>query len=498
MTQGSTPTREQKLKRIRTLAEYTPLRLNERERSLLAVLESTLSVSEYTDNIDISSRRNKARRILDGLLEACAISTGLAVVANRNEYKFSSGKNGGSSKGLLSKITPSVFKKKKSNAGGIGDGGSKLKKKPPTSANVATESEDDGTSVSVATSVSSSFNGDLMVANGSASVNGRNHRDVDSGESSSLENSSKLINGNNNSGTSCKSRNTSSSSTYTVANIARRSPEDNAEFFQEIFEIGRRNKVLNPAKMRSTYGKLMYMLQDSQSSNVAKGLGFSMHKEMLMVASFLVDELEIEELLYDDRLVDATMYISDVDENTGLKISREVVQDLVHLKQEATNALVEEYARKASSFYGDEKVHLDRCTEEVSRSISSLADAVAVIETSVAPIRRMILFLETNFDKTKAEKEFSLTLSATSYISQARSALSSYSYSGMNRFGFAGSGDSSGPTLSHSHPTQYMFVWQSLKLWCKVQENMHKLWVCADEDLLSTQREFVFVRYYIV
>lgn len=45
--------------------------------------------------------------------------------------------------------------------------------------------------------------------------------------------------------------------------FADRSFEENEEFFQTIFEIGRRHKIMNPEKMRSAYGKLMYLLSVS-------------------------------------------------------------------------------------------------------------------------------------------------------------------------------------------------------------------------------------------
>jgi hypothetical protein len=360
-------------------AKYIPLRLSTEERSLLNVLEQTLNVSEYTDHVDVTSSRRgvKARRILDGVLEACHIATGLAV-ASGHERSLTG------SCDADNKTSPKIFRRFSKN-------GRKNKKKK--------EQEESTTS------------------------------------------------------------------------WASRDPKENASLFQTMFEIGRRNKVLNPSQMRTTYGKLMYMLQDAQNPTVAKSLGFSLYKDMLLVGPYL-EEQGCTDLLYDSRLKGATQFITDRDRKTGEKLDRHIVDQKVAEKRRLADELIKEYEAKTESM--DE--------EEIQRCIDSISDAIAYVESNVAPVQRMLNYLEEHFDPNKPVQGFSLELRGSS-----RSALSSYSRFGLSAYG---SNSNEGPTLSHSHGTQYVFVWQSLRLWCKVMRNMHRLWVCADEDLLSTSTTY--------
>uniref|UniRef100_A0A7S1YEK7 Non-canonical E2 ubiquitin-conjugating enzyme C-terminal domain-containing protein n=1 Tax=Grammatophora oceanica TaxID=210454 RepID=A0A7S1YEK7_9STRA len=95
--------------------------------------------------------------------------------------------------------------------------------------------------------------------------------------------------------------------------------------------------------------------------------------------------------------------------------------------------------------------------------------------------------LEEHFDPSHpTDGKYSLELRGSSRYTSPYGSSSSYSRYGFSAF----SSGSGGPTLSHSHSTQYTFVWQSLTLWRKVQWHMHKLWVAADADLLSTSTTY--------
>jgi Protein of unknown function (DUF2009) len=378
-------------------AKYIPLRLSAEERALLTVMEQTLNVSEYTDNVDVTSARKgiKTSRILDGILEVCHISTGLAVCSGRERFLYNSctSEDPDGSHKLSLPALPFGRKSKKT----------KKAKKNKKKKSEEGETEEDDTDLS---------------------------------------------------------------------SWAAREPKDNAVLFQTMFEVCRRNKVLNPSSMRSTYGKLMYMLQDAQNPTVAKSLGFSLHKDLVLVAPYL-EEHGCSELLRDERLEGATQFISSRSAKTGKQIDREEIKAMVEEKNSLADALVEAYKSDKIS------------AENVRRCIESLADAISYIESNVAPVQTMLKYLEGYFHPEDIETGFSLELNGR------RPNYSSYS-SAYSRYGLSAysSSASEGPKLSHSHPTQYTFVWQSLQLWCKVMRNMHRLWVCADDDLLSTSATY--------
>lgn len=67
---------------IKRQVKYIPLRLTPEERHLLHLLEAALSVSQYTDKVDIVSHTSKSKRIVSQLKEMCSVLAGLVVASN--------------------------------------------------------------------------------------------------------------------------------------------------------------------------------------------------------------------------------------------------------------------------------------------------------------------------------------------------------------------------------------------------------------------------------
>ena len=495
---------------LKEFTSYIPLRLSTQERRLLTVLESALHVSEYTDNVDVAANRyggsvrvggGKVRLILDGILECCHLGTGLAAagmfdspstimdcisscttqVTNPSSRTVIQEENGDV---ILSKhktlrdtssSSTGMTKREKQAAKALKKEKKRLKKM--NNARRSFTEHVDSSSVDAT---------DVMDAMGTTDAMGT--RDV-MGATDATPDTSQDTSENH-----VETQSPFPPQYNRISSIASLEPAKNELFFQTIFEIGRRNKVLNPAKMRHTYGKLMHLLQDAQSPSIAKSLGFSLYKDLVMVRPFL-EAKGAHGILDDGRLVGATRYVSVTDECTGLRLARHVIEGQVKEKKKLLYELLDEYSNtsiSSSTITSDETtvettVVSTISREDLLRCIESISDAIAVVESNVAPVERMIRLLEDNFTPDKYEKRYSLELrgSGGSIFPANR-----YGY-GFGAFGSSfGGRDSSGPTLSHSHSTQYTFVWQSLTLWRNVQRNMHRLWVCADDDLLSTSTSY--------
>mmetsp|Transcript_30590 Transcript_30590/g.40416 ORF Transcript_30590/g.40416 Transcript_30590/m.40416 type:complete len:746 (-) Transcript_30590:92-2329(-) len=267
--------------------------------------------------------------------------------------------------------------------------------------------------------------------------------------------------------------------------------EENSDFFSKMFEVGRRYKIMNPEKMRATYGKLMYMLQDSQTQNYQGGLGFSCVREIQMVTSFLQERGGLG-LLGDPRTPLATAVIHD----SGGEMSREDIENAVEKKNLAIDELKKEYTNLDPMQNGESGPEQDDgaikpqkplTEEDIQRVLDSISDANNYLAFNMAPVQAMLKRLETHFKKNAPEDPYSLKIggsgrfmnSGSRYFSGGSSSLYSSLYGGYS------SQSSGGAKLNHDHSTQFTFVKQSLMLWREIMANMFKLWYYADQDLLS-------------
>jgi len=221
--------------------------------------------------------------------------------------------------------------------------------------------------------------------------------------------------------------------------VSNRDFTAHAEFFQSIFEIGRRHKIMNPEKMRTEYGKLVYLLQDSMTQEIQDLIKFSMVRPVLTVHSFL-SERGAAAMMHDPFMEIATREIIP-DGKDRYDIQHEIKQ-----KEKAIKMLSKKYVS-------------DKLTStEIERCLYSIGDNHSFLREARDPIDRMIVYLTTYFTPDKIEGEYSLAIAA-----------------GIN-----------GARLTHNHGRQYHYVLQSLTLWREVTHDMFKLWILAEQDLLES------------
>mmetsp|Transcript_16251 Transcript_16251/g.35174 ORF Transcript_16251/g.35174 Transcript_16251/m.35174 type:complete len:583 (-) Transcript_16251:99-1847(-) len=246
-----------------------------------------------------------------------------------------------------------------------------------------------------------------------------------------------------------------------------------SEFFQLVLEIGRRYKILNPERMRDSYGKLLYFLQDSRKPEVRELMEFDSVVRVRTVYDVLSRSPRGLEMLEDPLLRIATMEIMPEGK------SRTTIQREIKAKEAAIKSLSSKYCsvarrRKHYNVYStfsllrssyadsdseDDKTGQQELTEDlVEQCIYSIGDHSTYLRFNREPCDRLIAFLKEYFDPNEAgTSEFSLAIEE-----------------GVD-----------GARLSHSHQRQYTFVLQSMTLWREVLDNMFQLWHLAEEDLLD-------------
>lgn len=256
--------------------------------------------------------------------------------------------------------------------------------------------------------------------------------------------------------------------------IVDRTLNDNVPIFRDLFEVGRRFKIMNPGKMRNTYGKLMYLLMDAESFNIKSELRVDFIKPILTIANFL-EAHGGAEMMSDPLFKQSCIFPVSRHGQTLSPRGAKLLQETTVVGRNA--ALIALKARYRSQTLSE---------DDIQRVVDSVGDNEAYRAFNVQPVEDMLRLLTTYFDPKKPEGEFALDLrgSGRRMFSSAISSL--YGSGGFSTRYFGG-----GACLSHDHATQYTFVLQSLTLWREIMSAMPKLWLFADSDMITESYRLV-------
>lgn len=232
-----------------------------------------------------------------------------------------------------------------------------------------------------------------------------------------------------------------------VCRTASFSSAEVAAHLQRSLEVARRHKIMNPEKMRTEYGKLINLLQDSMRPEVQELLGISLFRDIRTVHKRLT-ALGCEAMLQDPLLPKATMEIFAEGK------ARHVVDREIKDKERAVEALVKKYADRDRG---------GKHAEDLRQCIYSIADNHSYLRGNRDSAIKMIALLQHFFRPDTYEDGFSLAIVDTE----------------------------GGSRLTHDHRRQYYFVLQSLSLWREILHDMFRLWHYAELDLLEQDSPYV-------
>jgi len=173
-------------------------------------------------------------------------------------------------------------------------------------------------------------------------------------------------------------------------------------------------------------------------------MGFTCKKPIATVYRLLESRGALE-ILQDQYIHIATMEIIDDKEKHRSDIQREIKK-----KEKAVE-------------YISNKYKTSRITdEEIKLCLRSIGDNNSFLRGTRDPIDRMLCFLTKYFDSERMEDDYDLSISY-------------------------GAG---GARLSHDHTRQFNYVSQSLTLWREITNDMFRLWVLAEEDLMDEENRY--------
>ena len=226
--------------------------------------------------------------------------------------------------------------------------------------------------------------------------------------------------------------------------LANRNFAEYEEDVQNMLEIARRYKITNPEKMRSEYGKLVYLMQDAVSETTKPLLGISIHKPIRTVYDLLKSTNSLA-VLEDPAIATATEEILPNKDK-----SRATIQLEIKRKERAAEQIVRKYTSPRLS--GD----------SIRACLYSISDNNSFLNSNKLPVTDCIALLQQYFHPSVVEPGYSLSIEE-----------------GV-----------SGARLSHSHELQYNYVLQSLALWEAILEDTFRLWYLAEQDLLSETQPY--------